>query len=101
MTGPGAHIGMGAESEMKTPNTSGREGCRILGVDFYAGDVEGAIDQISSGGLLVVPAAPALKDLACNESYREAITNADVADGMVFPLRFRSRPLCSTLLVGG
>jgi UDP-N-acetyl-D-mannosaminuronic acid transferase (WecB/TagA/CpsF family) len=26
-----------------------------------------------------VPAAPALKDIACNESYREALTHADVA----------------------
>lgn len=64
---------------MKRPNTSGCDSRRILGVDFYAGDVDGAIDQVSSGGLLVVPAAPALKDIACNESYREAITNADVA----------------------
>ncbi len=31
------------------------------------------------GGLLVVPAAPALKDLARNGSYREALLNADVA----------------------
>jgi N-acetylglucosaminyldiphosphoundecaprenol N-acetyl-beta-D-mannosaminyltransferase len=64
---------------MERPNTPGSETRRILGVDFYAGDVDGAIDQLSSGGLLVVPAAPALKDIACNESYREALTNADVA----------------------
>ena len=75
MTGPGA----GGESKMERPNTPGCETRRILGVDFYAGDADGAIDQLSSGGLLVVPAAPALKDIACNESYREALTNADVA----------------------
>jgi UDP-N-acetyl-D-mannosaminuronic acid transferase (WecB/TagA/CpsF family) len=40
--------------------------------------VDGAIDQLSGGGLLVVPAAPALKDIASNQGYREAITNADV-----------------------
>ena len=81
MTRPGAvaHMGGGGESKMERPNTPGCESRRILGVDFYAGDVDGAIDQMSSGGLLVVPAAPALKDIACNESYREAITNADVA----------------------
>jgi UDP-N-acetyl-D-mannosaminuronic acid transferase (WecB/TagA/CpsF family) len=64
---------------MKRPNTSGCQIRRILGIDFYAGDVDGAIDRISSGGLLVVPSAPTLKDIGCNESYREAITNADVA----------------------
>jgi N-acetylglucosaminyldiphosphoundecaprenol N-acetyl-beta-D-mannosaminyltransferase len=78
MTGR-ARMGAGGESEMRKPNTSRCESRRILGVDFYAGDVEGAIDQISGGGLLVVPAAPALKDIASNEPYREAITNADVA----------------------
>jgi UDP-N-acetyl-D-mannosaminuronic acid transferase (WecB/TagA/CpsF family) len=52
---------------------------RILGVNFYVGDVQGAIGRLSSGGLLVVPAAPALKDIASNEEYREALMNADVA----------------------
>jgi N-acetylglucosaminyldiphosphoundecaprenol N-acetyl-beta-D-mannosaminyltransferase len=52
---------------------------RILGVNFYVGDAEGAIESISRGGLLVVPAAPALKDIACNSSYREALVNADLA----------------------
>jgi N-acetylglucosaminyldiphosphoundecaprenol N-acetyl-beta-D-mannosaminyltransferase len=52
---------------------------QILGVNFYIGDVEGAIRRLSSGGLLVVPAAPALKDVAWNEDYREALVNADVA----------------------
>lgn len=81
MSGPGAfaHKGAGGESKMTRPTTPGYEMRRILGVDFYAGDMDGAIDRISGGGLLVVPAAPALKDIACNESYREAITNADVA----------------------
>jgi UDP-N-acetyl-D-mannosaminuronic acid transferase (WecB/TagA/CpsF family) len=51
----------------------------ILGIKFYAGDVRGAVEQISRGGLLVVPAAPALKDIASNEAYREALTNADMA----------------------
>jgi UDP-N-acetyl-D-mannosaminuronic acid transferase (WecB/TagA/CpsF family) len=31
------------------------------------------------GGLLVVPAAPALKDLATNPGYRESLLNADLA----------------------
>lgn len=52
---------------------------RILGINFYAGDVQGAIDRMSGGGLLVVPAAPALKDIGTNSSYRDALINADVA----------------------
>lgn len=51
---------------------------QILGVNFYLGDAQGAIRRIRPGGLLVVPAAPALKDVAVNEDYREALTNADV-----------------------
>lgn len=53
---------------------------QILGVNFYAGDVHGAIERISrTGGLLVVPAAPALKNLSTNALYREALLNADLA----------------------
>jgi UDP-N-acetyl-D-mannosaminuronic acid transferase (WecB/TagA/CpsF family) len=51
---------------------------QILGVNFYVGDAAGAIDRISAGGLLVVPAAPALKDIATNTAYRAALTNADL-----------------------
>ena len=52
---------------------------KILGVQFYAGDAHGAVEQVRRGGLLVVPAAPALKDLVANAAYREALLNADVA----------------------
>ena len=52
---------------------------QILGINFYVGDVAGAIERISGGGLLVVPAAPALKDIASNPSYRAALMGADVA----------------------
>lgn len=52
---------------------------QILGVNFYVGNAQGAIGRMASGGLLVVPAAPALKDLAVNDEYREALTSADVA----------------------
>lgn len=51
---------------------------QILGINFYMGNAAGAIDRISAGGLLVVPAAPALKDIATNSSYRAALTNADL-----------------------
>ncbi len=52
---------------------------RILGVDFFDGSAKAAIEIMSNGGLLVIPAAPALKDLEHNLGYREAILNADLA----------------------
>ncbi len=52
---------------------------RILGIDFFFGTAEEAIDRMRSGGLLVVPAAPALKDLGTNAGYRESLVNADLA----------------------
>lgn len=52
---------------------------KILGLRFYSGDVQGAVARMrGEGGLLVVPAAPALKDLATNISYRQALLDADV-----------------------
>jgi len=53
---------------------------QILGVRFFVGDAEGAIDQVSlRGGLVVVPAAPALKNLASDKEYRAALLGADFA----------------------
>lgn len=52
---------------------------RILGINFFIGDSCAAIERLSGGGLLVVPAAPALKDIASNQAYRDALMNADVA----------------------
>ena len=52
---------------------------QILGIDFFVGTAEEAIDRIRSGGLVVVPAAPALKDLSTNAGYRESLVNADLA----------------------
>ena len=51
---------------------------RILGIDFYVGDAAGAIDRVACGGLVVVPAAPALKDIGRNSAYRAALINADL-----------------------
>lgn len=50
----------------------------ILGVRFFNGTVEEAVDRMKAGGLLVVPAAPALKDIDRNAGYREALLNADL-----------------------
>ena len=52
---------------------------RILGIEFFDGTAVQAVDQLQSGGLLVVPAAPALKDLDRNAEYRDALLHADLA----------------------
>ena len=52
---------------------------QILGINFFGGSAREAISLIRPGGLLVVPAAPALKDLGTDRDYREALLNADLA----------------------
>lgn len=51
----------------------------ILGIPFYIGTAAQAVERMKSGGLLVVPAAPALKDLETKAAYREALVHADLA----------------------
>ena len=51
----------------------------ILGIRFFIGTAAEAVERMRAGGLLVVPAAPALKDLETKASYREALVNADMA----------------------
>jgi UDP-N-acetyl-D-mannosaminuronic acid transferase (WecB/TagA/CpsF family) len=52
----------------------------ILGVRFFVGTAQDAINQVSrNGGLVVVPAAPALKNLARDQQYRDALLGADFA----------------------
>jgi UDP-N-acetyl-D-mannosaminuronic acid transferase (WecB/TagA/CpsF family) len=51
---------------------------RILGINFFTGSVKDAVDRMEGGGLLVVPAAPALKDLGRNAAYREALEKSDL-----------------------
>jgi UDP-N-acetyl-D-mannosaminuronic acid transferase (WecB/TagA/CpsF family) len=52
---------------------------QILGVRFFVGTAEDAVQIGLRGGLVVVPAAPALVELQTNEHYREAVFNADLA----------------------
>ena len=52
---------------------------RILGVRFFGGRASEAIAAMRGGGLLVVPAAPALKDMDRDVAYREALLGADLA----------------------
>jgi exopolysaccharide biosynthesis WecB/TagA/CpsF family protein len=51
---------------------------QILGVNFFHGTAAEAINRLQGGGLLVVPAAPALKNLPSDEEYRDALLNADL-----------------------
>ena len=52
----------------------------ILGVRFFNGTVDEAVETMSTkGGLLVVPAAPALVKLQSDEGYRRALVAADMA----------------------
>ena len=51
---------------------------QILGIRFFVGNADEAIAQISGGGLLVVPAAPALKNLDNDPDYRQALQDADL-----------------------
>jgi exopolysaccharide biosynthesis WecB/TagA/CpsF family protein len=51
---------------------------QILGLKFFTGSAAEAVDRMSTGGLLIVPAAPALKDLPSNSSYRAALLDADL-----------------------
>jgi UDP-N-acetyl-D-mannosaminuronic acid transferase (WecB/TagA/CpsF family) len=56
-----------------------RDRVTILGVDFFLGTAQQAVDRMRDGGLLVVPAAPALKDIETNAAYRAALLQADMA----------------------
>jgi len=52
----------------------------ILGIHFFNGTVDEAVDTMTrNGGLLVVPAAPALVKLQSDEGYRRALVAADMA----------------------
>jgi len=51
----------------------------ILGVRFFVGDARTAVEIGSRGGLVVVPAAPALLELERDHEYRQALLAADLA----------------------
>ena len=51
----------------------------ILGVRFFSGDAREVVQRMRDGGLLVVPAAPALTALSTSAGYRDALTHADLA----------------------
>ena len=53
---------------------------QILGISFFDGTAAEAVEQMSRrGGVMVVPAAPAMVRLRYDEVYREAMVGADLA----------------------
>ncbi len=67
---------MNAETQEEMLDSEFRQ---ILGIRFFVGGARRAIHLLRNGGLLVVPAAPALKNIAEDTEYREALLGADVA----------------------
>jgi UDP-N-acetyl-D-mannosaminuronic acid transferase (WecB/TagA/CpsF family) len=51
----------------------------ILGVRFYISDLEGVLDLIPEGGLIVAPSAPVMIRLAEDPAHREALEGAEFA----------------------
>ena len=51
---------------------------KVLGIDFTNSSVQNVVDILKSGGLLVVPAAPALINIKKDLDYYSALQNADV-----------------------
>jgi len=52
---------------------------RILGINFYVGDMPDLLDLCAEGHFIVVPAAPALADLPTDPAYRESLEKSDFA----------------------
>ena len=61
------------------PNRDEQYYRRILGVRFFVGDAAKAVAIGARGGLVVVPAAPALMELRRDSEYRQALLAADLA----------------------
>jgi UDP-N-acetyl-D-mannosaminuronic acid transferase (WecB/TagA/CpsF family) len=61
------------------PVSADRNYRRILGVRFFVGDAPEAVELGAQPGLVVVPAAPALMELAHDREYRQALLEADLA----------------------
>jgi N-acetylglucosaminyldiphosphoundecaprenol N-acetyl-beta-D-mannosaminyltransferase len=52
---------------------------KILGINFYNGKVEDVVNELKSGGLLVVPAAPGLINIKTDRQYFKSLLDADIA----------------------
>ena len=75
-------LDLALESHNSCPVNTGNTGSfrQILGVKFFNGSIDEVIDiMCRRGGLLVVPAAPALVNIQYEEGYRTALLEADLA----------------------
>ena len=52
---------------------------RILGINFFVGDMPDLLGLCAEGHFIVIPAAPALADLPTNAAYRESVGKSDFA----------------------
>jgi len=52
---------------------------RILGINFFIGDMPDLLELCAEGNFIVVPAAPALADLPTDAAYRESLEKSDFA----------------------
>jgi UDP-N-acetyl-D-mannosaminuronic acid transferase (WecB/TagA/CpsF family) len=52
---------------------------QILGIRFFTGNAGEAVEIGLQGGLVVVPAAPALVEMELDKPYRDALLNSDLA----------------------
>jgi UDP-N-acetyl-D-mannosaminuronic acid transferase (WecB/TagA/CpsF family) len=59
-------------------NKFSRNYCKILGLYFYLGSARDAAIRAELGGLVVIPAAPALKNITLNQEYHKALLDADI-----------------------
>ena len=66
---------------------------QVLGIRFFVGEARRAIDLLRTGGLLVVPAAPALANLSVDIAYREALLGADlvITDSSLMVMEYPAR----------
>lgn len=55
-----------------------KEKLKILGINFFNGSVESVVNALNQGGLLVVPAAPALITIKEDHDYYRALLDADI-----------------------
>lgn len=70
---------------------------KVLGINFFNGTAQEAVDSLKKGGLLVVPAAPALINIRKDSGYFESLLKSDLAipdsGYMVLIWNFFKRPL--------
>ncbi|MCE0522912.1 MAG: WecB/TagA/CpsF family glycosyltransferase [Methylacidiphilales bacterium] len=52
---------------------------RILGINFFVGDMPDLLELCAEGKFVVVPAAPALAELPTDAAYRESVEKSDFA----------------------